>query len=69
MEVGLVGFKRNILDSPRCSSSPRSFEVEPTVNTEDLLASDPPEIESVTEMGARIRSRVAFVSVGRTARR
>ena len=30
VEVGLVGFKRDILNALRCSSSPRGFEVEPT---------------------------------------
>ena len=61
MEVGLVGFKRDILDAPHYSSSPWSFEVEPVVITEDPLASHPPKIETVAKMGARIRSSVVFV--------
>ena len=35
--------------------------MKPAVITEDPLASHPPEIESATEMGARIRSRAVFV--------
>ena len=60
VEVGLVGCKRDILDTPHCSSSPRSFEVEPAIITEDPLSGHPPDIESVAEMGERIRSSVAI---------
>ena len=35
--------------------------MEPGVITEDPLSTHPPEIENVAEMGARVRSRVAFV--------
>ena len=55
VEVGLVGFKRDILDAAHCSSSPRSFEVEPAVIREDPLSSHPPKSKGVVEMGTRIR--------------